>query len=374
MRDVVAFGGWVLVMVAIAAQVCVAQPANDSAASPRVRPCGGCCPNWSNASNISTTGCPNLFKQQWNWITFYRPEITEKTYGRGQCSGALECWPAFHQPFFEEAGHTALHYYRWWVAKVDERQVVVPASGGPSCSVYTTLTFRYPTTGSGTCLQPSPTPTPGGGGGGGGCGLTFDGGGSNPCECNPDSPDCVSPILIDVAGNGFQLSSAYAGVDFDIRAEGTPERISWTTPSSDDAWLALDRNGNGTVDNGSELFGNFTPQPSPSTGEERNGFLALAEYDKPTNGGDGDGLITGSDSIFPSLRLWQDRNHNGISEMAELMSLPPVGLTAIELDYKEAQKEDEHGNYFRYRAKVKDEQDAKASRWAWDVFLVRQKR
>jgi len=79
------------------------------------------------------------------------------------------------------------------------------------------------------------------GGGGGGCGLTFDGGGSNPCECDPDSPDCVSPILIDVAGNGFQLSSATSGVDFDIKALGATQRISWTTASSDDAWLALDR-------------------------------------------------------------------------------------------------------------------------------------
>jgi hypothetical protein len=223
-----------------------------------------------------------------------------------------------------------------------------------------------------TCQQSSPTPTPTGGGGGvGGCGLTFNGGGSNPCECDPDSPDCVSPILIDVAGNGFQLSNANDGVDFDIRAEGSTQRISWTTPSSDDAWLALDRNGNGTIDDGSELFGNFTPQPDPSVGQERNGFLALAEYDKPSNGGNGDGLITSSDSIFSSLRLWQDRNHNGISEAAELISLQAVGLKIIELDYKEAKKEDEYGNYFRYRAKVKGEQGTQISRWAWDVFLVK---
>jgi hypothetical protein len=183
------------------------------------------------------------------------------------------------------------------------------------------------------------------------------------CDCLTDTP-----ILLDIAGDDFDLTDAQRGVLFDINADGIADQISWTAANSDDAFLALDRNGNGSIDDGKELFGNYTPQSAASTA---NGFVALAEYDKTRNGGNGDGAIDNHDSIFSSLRLWQDTNHNGFSEPFELKSLAEMGIEAISLDYRESRRQDRFGNVFRFRGKAYGVNHTDLGRWAYDVILKR---
>ena len=193
----------------------------------------------------------------------------------------------------------------------------------------------------------------------------------------PSRCDCksASPILIDTLGDGYHLTSAADGVSFDLNDNGlASERIAWTEPGSDDGWLVMDRNGNGSIDSGAELFGNRTPafadRPDPRA---ENGFEALLLAEGPGYGGGvPDGIIDARDAVYRRLRLWFDRNHNGRSEPEELMTLPNAGVVAISTEYRPAPLRDQYGNRFALagRAWVRDHRGHVVERRIFDVFLT----
>lgn len=176
------------------------------------------------------------------------------------------------------------------------------------------------------------------------------------------APDCYwsceeSPIILDINNDGYNLTNAANGVPFDLQGGGIITKWSWTSPGSDEAFLALDRNGDGRITSGKELFGSVTEQP---VSEEPNGFLALAVFDE-----NNDRWIDGNDAIYRRLLLWEDTNHDGVSQERELRLLSSK-VEGVGLDYKISKRSDQHGNRFRYRAPVRI---GRVRSWAWDVFL-----
>jgi hypothetical protein len=173
---------------------------------------------------------------------------------------------------------------------------------------------------------------------------------------------------LDIEGEGFHLTSAENGVNFDIGAVGRKERIGWTDPRYHNAFLVLDRNHNGTIDSGKELFGGVTAQ-RPSN--DPNGFSALAVFDLPENGGNGDGVIDARDEVWHKLRLWIDSNHDGISQAEELHRLEEEGVYSIGLDFKITPRRDKYNNEFVYkgRVNVRGERRDEVNRVTYDVIF-----
>lgn len=177
------------------------------------------------------------------------------------------------------------------------------------------------------------------------------------CPEGQDPGNC--PIVIDLGQPSLDFTSAAAGVYFDLDADGAPDALAWTDAGGGDGFLALDRDGNGRIDSGRELFGNHTVQRSS---EDPNGFRALALYDVS-----GDGVISSDDPVWSSLRIWVDANHNGVSEDGELAPLGAYAIRAIDLTYRESRRRDRHGNELRYSSQVL--RDGAPPTFAVDVFL-----
>ncbi|HEV7765432.1 MAG TPA: hypothetical protein VGQ76_10555 [Thermoanaerobaculia bacterium] len=189
-----------------------------------------------------------------------------------------------------------------------------------------------------------------------------------PCEtCFFPTPG-EDPLVISVADPQFRFSNFATGVAFDLNADGKLDRTAWTQASSDDAFLVLDRNFNGQIDNGHEIFGDETPQ-LPS--DMPNGFRALAVFDDPQSGGNGDGTIDSQDRIYRDLMLWTDTNHDGTSAAPELRLLSEE-VESIQLAYEQDSTFDEHGNELRYRASIVRTTGSEGSAIAWNVFFANQ--
>jgi hypothetical protein len=138
----------------------------------------------------------------------------------------------------------------------------------------------------------------------------------------------ADPIVLDLTGNGIQLTSYRDGARFDITGDGRKEQTAFVTGG--DAFLAIDRNGNGIIDDGTELFGDQRGAA--------NGFEELRKLD--TNG---DGIIDERDADFDKLLLWID-NGNGITEPGELVSLREAGIQSIDLNYRNVDQPAMGGN------------------------------
>lgn len=180
------------------------------------------------------------------------------------------------------------------------------------------------------------------------------------CQNNPTRPCCPgSPIVLDLEGDGFRFTSAEDGVEWTLHP-GELGRWGWTRK----AFLVLDRNHNGWIDDGTEMFGDQTPQPQTSI---PNGFNALSLYDLAEYGGNGDGAITPADAAWPNLRLWSD-DGDAFSAPGELASLDDRGVHAISLDAQPSDEVDEHGNESRFVARIAA--DYPVASVAKDVWLV----
>jgi hypothetical protein len=150
-----------------------------------------------------------------------------------------------------------------------------------------------------------------------------------------------SPLVLDLDGDGVLASSPEDGVLFDLRETGLPLETAW--PRGGDALLVLDRNGDGAITDGGELFGNALDEH----GERyANGFVMLAELDAKRQGGNGDGLVDARDDRFDELRLWRDADRDGKSTPAELSTLEQAQVVSISLRHRSSSARDRHGNRF----------------------------
>lgn len=172
----------------------------------------------------------------------------------------------------------------------------------------------------------------------------------------------LCPLLVVDDGASLRLSPVQAAADaesFDLSTSGRCDRTDWPTTAS---WLVLDRDGNGTIDDGTELFGETTPMVDGKPAA--NGFAALAALDD-----NGDGVVDGRDPQFAALRLWRDSNGDRQSQPAELSTLAQAEITSLPLTYAVDPICDDRGNCAAEHASVTTS-DGRPAPTLVDVHLV----
>jgi VCBS repeat-containing protein len=202
----------------------------------------------------------------------------------------------------------------FWVSPTDQvfvSQFTLPGHPVPYSSIAFTL-WREEVNAAGTVLDAEKTGT------------------SGNYWCPP------SPLVLDLNGDGVQTVGQTDGVYFDLDADGRTTRVGWT--DGKDGLLALDRNGDGQITSGAELFGDHTP--SAAGGKAANGFTALSELDS-----NHDGKFDAQDSLWQNVQVWVDSDHDGVSQGSELKGLAEVGVESINLSALEGSSY-QHGNFF----------------------------
>jgi hypothetical protein len=166
---------------------------------------------------------------------------------------------------------------------------------------------------------------------------------SQACEQDPTTKQWVWGVCTPTSSGSTPLVFSFddAPVRFS-HAEGSfgvepMKSVDTDWPTAATPWLALDKNGNGRIDDGGELFGSATLLSDGTYA--KNGFQALAELDE-----NHDGVISAADSAFDSLVVWTDANQNRVADPGEVRSLRSMGVEAIELDYGKSPRCDARGN------------------------------
>lgn len=181
------------------------------------------------------------------------------------------------------------------------------------------------------------------------------------------NPGSARPVVLDPGVTGLNLTALDDVVPFDIDAKGVPTPITWTQRGADVGFFWIDLNNNGQVDGAGELFGDAT---QVLQGQNHDGFTALAYFDDPAHGGNGDRMLSAADSVWSQLRLWVDWDHDGRVGPGEVSTMQDLHIQSISLSPLPLNLSDPRGNYV-LKYSVAQGEPGYDSFWLFDVLFQR---